>query len=176
MRTLLAVALVFLGISSAADAQGRRPPPAFEHLEQRVQYLEDTIRQHEFRLNQIEKGGQQPPPIFVGYACLLVDTGYSKVFLGKARTSLQAETEARQECGKAVHPNYCSAAVRCNDGKSEPWVRGYYCVVKDTGYGKVFSGEAENIIEAEYNAKAACQKAVHPSYCGKVSAICEAIR
>lgn len=175
MKTLTAIALVIFGISSLANAQVRRPPPEFSNLEQRVQYLEDSIRRHEFRLNQIEKGGYQPPSD-EGVACIVVDSGYNKVFLGKGRTNLQAETEARQNCGKGVHPSYCSSAVRCDDGKGNPRARGYYCVVKDSGYGKVFSGEADNIIEAEYNAKFACQSAVNATYCGKVTATCEAVQ
>jgi len=177
MRQILTLVFVFFGFSSVVTAQGRRPlPPPGDHLEQRVRYLEDIIRQHEYRLSQIESGGYQPPPPYKGHSCMIIDSGYSKVFFGQGRSQLQAETEARQECGKAVHPTYCGGAIKCTDGQSEPRARGYFCVVKDSGYGKVFSGEGDDIVEAEYKAKFACQSAVHPSYCGRVAANCEPLK
>lgn len=55
-------------------------------------------------------------------------------------------------------------------------VRGYYCVVTDSGYGKSFSARGADPIEAEAKAKQACQASVHSSYCGPVAARCEAER
>lgn len=167
-----------------------------QRLEQENSLLDEALRRLESRVAQIEDGGRRPPgpgprpprppgppppppyyPPASEVACLLVDSGYTKTFLGKGRNQLEAELNARNSCGQSVHSSYCgtSAKITC-DSERDRYGRGWLCVVIDSGYSKSFSGEAQSRIEAEALAKMQCQKSVHSSYCGNVTARCEPIR
>ncbi|WII73830.1 hypothetical protein QJS83_08060 [Bdellovibrio sp. 22V] len=135
-------------------------------LESRVYQLEGALSQINQRLTNLEYGQRPPPfpePGRTEVACMITDSGYSKVFLGKGRVKLEAEAAARESCGKAVHPSYCQGSIKCSD--KEPLVRGAICVITDTGYSKTFKAEGITILEAEYKARKACGDQVHPSYC-----------
>jgi len=192
MKILSSVlALCIIGSSIAfAQIRERVPMPPIGRgdarvleLEGKVRELERTLYDVDQRLRTIETGGYigQPLPVPApGYrqqiSCLLVDSGFQKTFLGKADTQLQAEVMARQECAKKVHQSYCNSKVRCSDGVTDLYARGHYCMIIDSGFSKTFSGQGADAIEAEAKAKQACQASVHSSYCGNVTARCEALR
>lgn len=46
--------------------------------------------------------------------CMLIDTGYSKTFKGEGRNVVEAEYNARKNCGNSVHSSYCIGAIRCD--------------------------------------------------------------
>jgi hypothetical protein len=128
-------------------------------------------------LNEVNRRmsiGQQPQPPVTNpneHSCILVDSGFRKTFLGKGKSSLAAEANARQNCGSEVNSSYCNGSVRCM--RAEIGSAGAFCIVKDSGFGKTFSAEGSDEIEAEALAKIACQKSVNASYCGTVTAKCE---
>nr|BFD60118.1 hypothetical protein CKG001_22250 [Bdellovibrio sp. CKG001] len=150
-----------------AGAQDRNSQERIRVLETRVYQLEANLSQINQRLANLEYG-QRPPPFpepAQEVACLITDTGYNKVFLGKGRIKIEAEAAAREACGKSVHPSYCQAAVKCSDPRQERPIAGAICMLTDTGYQKTFKGEGKSLIEAEYNARKQCGDSVHASYC-----------
>lgn len=164
-------------LSSAVLAQVR---PGYDgrNLERRVSDLEQEADQMSRRLIRLERALEgNRPPVYQereDISCLLIDSGYMKTFFAEGRTKLEAETNVRQACAKSVHSSYCNgSALKCSSGVKEYGVRGYLCVVTDSGYGKIFKAEGKNEVEAEAKAKQACQNSVHASYCGNVKAHCE---
>lgn len=163
---LIAATIIFLNIT-AAQAQS---------LEQRVRFLENKLRSVETRLDALENGSDPLPglpPEKVDVACLVVDSGYAKTFLGMGRNSIEAEDQARQFCSESVNSSYCTRPARCSSGEKEVGIRGYICSMKDSGYNRPFRGDGKTSIEAEAKAKQACQQAVNSQYCGNVTARCE---
>lgn len=152
------------------------------NLDQRVYELERVIGYMDQRIRNLEDivasrpPMPPPPPVAAGYTCMLVDSGYSKTFYGKGRTALEAEFEAKQACSKEVSSSYCQKATKCSSGQADPYVKGYMCVLTDSGYGKIFKGEGSDAVEAEAKVKQSCQSAVSGTYCGNVQPRCEAIR
>lgn len=149
-------------------------------LEQRVRELERTVRYMDQRLRAVEDivapTQPLPPAKPTSYTCMLVDSGYSKTFYAKAKSTLEAEYEVKQICSKTVHPSYCQKVTKCSSDQMDPYIKGYFCMITDSGYGKTFKGEGSDVVEAEAKAKEACQSSVHPSYCGNVQPRCEAYR
>lgn len=172
-----AVLSTLLLFSPGATAQQRQNGDRIRVLEQRVQQLENIISSIHQRVSNLEynrRPDPYPEPVAQESICMLIDTGYSKVFLGRGRLKLEAEAEVREACGKAVHSSYCQGAMKCNDPHSDRRINGAMCVLTDTGYSKTFRGEGKSLIEAEYAARKTCGEAVHASYC--VGAIrCEAL-
>ncbi len=149
------------------------------NMDQRVRELERTVRYMDQRIRNLEaitSPRPLPPPVQSSYTCMIVDSGYSKTFYGKGRTLIETEFETKQNCAKSVHSSYCQNITKCSTDQMDPYAKEYFCLVTDSGYGKTFKGEGSDQIEAEAKAKQACQSAVHPSYCGKVTAKCESIR
>lgn len=163
-------------VYSASFAQNNQLAERVRKLEQQMYQVQQNVYHLENRVRHLESGGYLPPlpPPSVGYSAILIDTGYAKTFLGVGNTRLQAEANARQECGKVVNAAYCNGAVRI--GQAKPGNRGYFCMVTDSGYGKSFSGEGPDEIQAEARAKIACQASVNAAYCGNVTPRCEAIQ
>lgn len=157
--------------AKSAHAQERGQERSLERiriLETRVNHLEGVLAQLHQRVSNLEYNQRPepfPPPAAHEVACMLTDTGYSKVFLGKGRMALEAEAAVRDACGKAVHPSYCQSSVKCSDPRQDRPINGAVCVLTDTGYSKTFKGEAKSLIEAEFKARKACGDSVHPSYC-----------
>lgn len=151
------------------------------NLEQRVRELEKTVYFMDQRLRNLEDlmgpaPRPLPPPVNSSYTCMLVDSGYTKTFYAKGKSILEAEYEVKQVCSKTVNASYCQKVTKCSSEQVDPYVKGYFCMLTDSGYGKTFKGEGSDLVEAEAKAKIACQSTVNASYCGNVSARCEAIR
>lgn len=176
-KSVGAVLSTLLLFSQGANAQQRQNGERIRVLEQRVQQLEDIISNIHQRVSNLEynrRPDPYPEPAMQESACMLVDTGYNKVFLGKGRLRLEAEAEVRQACSKVVHASYCQGAIKCNDPRTDRPSNTAMCVLIDTGYSKTFKGEGKTLIEAEYRARKSCGDNVHSSYC--VGAIrCEAL-
>jgi hypothetical protein len=162
-----------LAVPQLASAQSTEGP--VRRLEQKVRELEGRVYEMDQRLSRLEYPPTPPPPQLRSISCMVVDTGYSKTFLGQGRAQLEAEANAREKCGSSVSSSYCNGSVKCSSPTYDSRVRGFFCLVTDSGYGKTFKGEGENEVEAEGAAKTACQNSVNASYCGKVTARCEAI-
>jgi hypothetical protein len=181
MKALL-IALLFVAACPFASANEVRSTslrdPVTDQLLYRIYALEQSMRDLDARVSYLEGSTNPLPPRTgsVGISCLLVDSGYSKTFLGKASTKLQAESLARQECGKVVNSSYCDGSVRCSNPVRDPNITGYFCTMTDTGYSKIFNGEGTDAIEAEAHAKQACQASVNATYCGETSVRCEGVR
>ena len=187
----LRILLVFTVLMSGFSVQAKRgqsldqvnqvlSQPA---IEQEVQRLQKRLRRMNQRLVAVEEfldqmNGYPPaPPMEHESVCMMVDSGYKKVFIGKGKSQLDAEFEANQLCAKSTHPTYCGsqALLKCDSTSDSPNVSGYVCVVQDSGYKKYFRAEGKTKVEAEALAKQACQKATHPTYCGKETPRCEAM-
>lgn len=171
LALLLSVSCL-LGAQSA-NAQAR-PEERIRILETRVNQLEKTISYMDQRLSNLEYNRPgpypgpvppPPPPVSQEIACMLIDSGFSKVFLGKGKVRVDAEAAARQSCGKSVHSSYCNSNVKCSDPRQDGYINGAVCILTDSGFGRTFRGEATTLIEAEYNARKACGGSVHSSYC-----------
>ncbi|WP_374000213.1 hypothetical protein [Bdellovibrio bacteriovorus] len=150
-----------------AGAQDRNSQERIRILETRVYQLESNLSQINQRLANLEYG-QRPQPFpepAREVACMVTDTGYNKVFLGKGRIKLEAEAAAREACGKAVNSVYCNATAKCSDPQKDANIRGAICVLTDTGYNKTFKGEGRSLIEAEFAARSACGSSVNAVYC-----------
>lgn len=146
-----------------ANAQQREHGERVRILEARVQQLEDVIYNINQRVSNLEysrRPNPYPQPIPQESVCMLIDTGYNKIFLGKGRVKLEAEAEVRQNCGKAVSSSYCQGTIKCNDATEDRYTTVAFCVLTDTGYSKTFKGEAKSLIEAEYNTRKACSENV----------------
>lgn len=173
MKKLILVSFV-IALSSAAFAghgliPGNNNGGKIEKCLQMASNL-DLLREVNRRMELNQQPSPAPAPSS-GFSCMLVDAGYSKTFLGKGTSRLAAEAEVRQNCGKVVNSSYCNGAIKC--AQPEHNSTGAFCLMTDAGYGKTFSGEGTDIVEAEANAKIKCQSSVNSSYCGNVSAKCE---
>ena len=183
-RYLAVAVLMLVTLNSNAEVRASRDPGGYDQLREvlnRLDRIEYQLRDLSRRVDYLERNDNYPPvpppnPRPTGVTCLLVDSGYSKTFLGKGRARLEAETVAKQECGRSVNSIYCNTSVKCSDGSYDPRVTGYFCQVIDSGYSKIFSAQGADVIEAEGKAKQACQASVNAIYCGNVTAKCEAIR
>lgn len=166
---LLSASCLFAAQSVYAQERGQeRSLERIRILESRVNQLEGVLAHLHQRVSNLEYSQRPepfPPPVAQEVACMLTDTGFSKVFLGKGRVKLEAEAAAREACGKTVHPSYCQAAVKCSDPRQERPINGAICVLTDTGYSRTFKGEGKSLVEAEFKTRKACGESVHPSYC-----------
>lgn len=183
---VLAISLLMLMAASNAKAQIRPGAPigGGGATEERVRILESRVGQLEASLYQINQrlaaveSNQRPQPYPyptqpTEQACLLTDSLVYKVSLGKGRTRLEAEANARTACASNVHASYCQAAVKCTDERDAQIRQGAICILKDTLLSKTYKGEAKTFIEAEFQARKACGESVHGSYC-KADVRCEA--
>lgn len=154
------------------------------NLEMRAYQTEQQLNMALNKINSLENLltslNPLPPPTPIynsKISCMLVDTGYSKTFLGSGRNNLEAEIEARQACGNEINASYCKSEVKCSDGQNtSPYGTGFLCMIIDSGYGRTYKGEGLSLVEAEANAKIACQSEINPRHCGKVTARCEVVR
>jgi len=161
---LLSVTCLFFSTQAGAQI---RPDDRVRMLENRVNQLESLINQLHQRVSNLEYN-QRPQPYpepLQEVACLIEDTGYNKVFLGKGRTRLEAEAVVRELCSRETHPTYCQAQPKCSNPREERGINGALCVMTDTGYSKTFKAEGKSLIEAEFNVRKACGSGTHPSYC-----------
>lgn len=187
MNKIIGLFIALCSLVSFADNRQSGPRDSnleqiVSQMQQRILRLEDNQRRLEDRVYNLESeadgGGSYPRPPSSSYerACLLVDSVFSKTFLGKGRTQLEAEANVRQECAKGTSSYYCTGQVRCSDGNADPRSRGYFCTVTDSVFSRTFTGTGSSAIEAEAKAKQACQASTSSYYCGGVTARCEAQR
>lgn len=180
MKLILTLAILFgsLLVNAQTDPYDRA---RIDRLERAVNRLESLASSLERRITDLERnnGGSpwpspQPPPVENAVSCLVVDTGFLRTFLGKGRTSVQAEVEAKKSCEKSVNASYCNGKVKC--AQMDRMYSGFTCVVTDTGFGRTFSSDGRDAVEAEAKAKMDCQSKVNPSYCGNAPVRCEGYR
>ena len=161
---LFAVSCLFGATKASAQ---ERNVERIRQLESRVTQLEGFLNQLHQRVSNLEYN-QRPepyPPVSSEVVCLITDSGYSKVFLGRGRMALEAEAAAREVCGRETHPSYCQASMKCSDPRKDQPINGAVCVITDSGYQKTFKGEGKSLVEAEYKVRKSCGDSVHPSYC-----------
>ncbi|KHD87028.1 MAG: hypothetical protein OM95_16570 [Bdellovibrio sp. ArHS] len=158
---------LLMSASAFAQNRGDREAERIRVLESKVNQLESLVYGLHQRVTSLEyqRPTPPPPPVPVEMACMITDSGYGKVFLGKGRTKLEAEAQAKEQCGNSVHASYCNTNLKCSDPNQDRATQGAICVVTDSGYGKTFKGEARTLLEAEFNARKACNESVHASYC-----------
>lgn len=181
----LSIAVLMVAFSSAnvfADSNGDNDHDF--NLETRVGQLERQVFEMNRALTILQKRvddlSYYPPantPAEAIAACMIVDSGYSKTFLGTAKTKLDAEYNARMACQNNVSAGFCtgiSAHLKCDDNFKPPYASGYVCMITDSGYSKIYRGTGRTAVEAEAKAKQSCQSAVSAGFCGKVEARCEA--
>lgn len=145
-------------------------------LEARVGQLEANLSQLNQRLSALERPAPYPgqPVQPLEQACMITDSLMNKVSLGKGRTRLEAEANARQACSGQTAAMYCQTAAKCTDPQRESQVRrGVMCVLGDTLMNKTYKGDAKSFIEAEYQVRKACSDSVAAMYC-KADVRCEA--
>lgn len=175
----LVVLLGSLSVSAQTDPYDRA---RIDRLERAVNRLESLTLSLERRITDLERsnGGapwpspQPPPSVENGVSCLVIDTGFSRTFLGKGRTAIQAEAEAKKSCEKSVNAGYCNGKVKC--AQIDRIYSGFTCVVTDTGFNRTFTGDGRDAVEAEAKAKIDCQSKVNPGYCGNAPVRCEGYR
>lgn len=178
---LILAAILFLA-HTVANAQSYNVPKNRNNdLEAKLQQMEIQLKNLNQRVTILEYQNQFKPSLprpnhqqqqQQDILCMLRDTGYSKVFLGSGKVGLEAEASVREACGKEVHQSYCQDTVKCNSPQKDAWINGAFCMLTDTGYSKVFRGEATTLLEAEFKVRKACGSSVHPSYC-KANVKCE---
>lgn len=166
MKKAIFVFIALHLVSMLSHAQNRGGNPT----ETRLQQLERKVYELEQRLNRLENGGGGRPAPYTEIACMVTAEYTGEVSLGKGRLRTEAESNALQACATKNPASYCKQ-VKCSDGQS-PSIRGAFCSVSAMYTGEVFKGEGKNLIEAEYAAKALCQKSKPASYC-KVEPRCE---
>jgi hypothetical protein len=174
--SLATVSFTLLSASAWAD-----PHFGDRELEFRVNLLEQQVSELNRSLGILQKRVDElssfPPsaPVEMVAACMVIDSGYSKTFLGVGKSKLDAEYSARSACQSTVSASFCSnhAQLKCDDNFKPPYARGFVCMVTDSGYSKTFRGVGRTAIEAEARAKQICQSSVSAVYCGHVSARCE---
>lgn len=180
-KSFAKLSLALLMMAPALSVAQQRPDRDGDvrRLERSVNELERNVDRLNRRLIRVEQylgddGGNRPPQGVV-FNCMLVDSAYSKTFLGSGSSQLDAEFEAKSNCGKSVNASYCDkGALTCdNNLDMDRRARGYVCVVTDSAYSRQFKGEGSTAVAAEANAKNECQKSVNASYCGKVTPRCE---
>lgn len=149
-------------------------------MENEMNRMQRALEQFHHRISRLEQKSDDDrrdprPPRDVQHVCMLVDSGRTKTFLGKANTQIDAKFEVKSECEKSVHTSYCQLEnVKCDSTLDNPRSSKYTCVLVDTGRGKAFRGEGITQVEAEGHAKQSCQSSVHSSYCGNTAVTCEA--
>ena len=142
-----------------------------DRLERETSEMRDSIRRLEQRLDSLT---QAPPPAAIVSACMLVDTGFTRTFLGVSMNRLDAEYSARKACQTSVNATFCGATaqLKCDDNSAAPYAT-RVCMVTDSGFNRLFRGEGRTFVEAEAKAKQACQDSVNPSFCSNVTAQCQ---
>jgi hypothetical protein len=180
MKKTIIAFLSLVVLSSGAFAQNR---PGSMDLERRVRNLENIVYDLSDRLARLESGGRPgpnpypptyppAPPVQREVSCLVIADGYYSTFFAKGRTQIDAETSALQACGRAVNASFCKKA-RCEDN-SGPLVNGAVCALTAKGYNSTYKGEGSSKMEAEYNARQACEKSINASFCNNgVDVRCE---
>ena len=145
-------------------------------LERQLNQLEEKVSRLSGRVHFLERGSHDEIRTEPVHACLIIDSGYQKTFLGLGQTSLEATAKARAGCGSAVHPSYCTIQPKCDHNRQNPEYSGFTCLIVDSGYSRTFSGNGRTAVEAEAKAKNACEaNGIHPTYCGGVKATCEGV-
>lgn len=144
-------------------------------LEARVGQLEANLSQLNQRLSALERPAPYPAPVQpIEQACMITDSLMSKVTLGKGRTRLEAEANARQACSSGIAATYCNTAAKCTDPQREAQVRqGVMCVLVDTLMSRTYKADAKSFLDAEYQARKSCQDSIAATYC-KADVRCEA--
>ncbi|MDG0816045.1 hypothetical protein [Bdellovibrio svalbardensis] len=169
-------------VGAQAGQGGVRPSNGYGNNEERVRVLETRVGQLEYSLYQINQRlaaletSQRPQPYPTQpqeMACMVVDSLVYRASLGKGRTKLEAEANARQACASSVHSSYCQTAAKCSDERDLQVRQGVMCVLKDTLVSRTYKGEAKTFVEAEYQARKVCAESVHGSYC-RAEVRCEA--
>ncbi len=175
MKLILSCLLVLSTLPLTAQAQNggdlewrvRQLERKLSFASERISILENEV----FRTNPLPP----PSPARTEVVCALVESGWSKTYIGKGRNKIDAQANVLSTCGKETNSSFCNGGkMTCSSGVQEPGVNGYICVLKDSGWGKVYRGEAKTALEAEALAKQSCQSANNASYCGNVKATCEA--
>lgn len=180
-KILLLLLVVAPSLAVAQRDIDRDSQQRLVRLERSVSQLQRTVDDLSYRLQRVEDllddgGRRQPlPPVDVTFACMIVDSGHTKTFLGTDKSKIDAEYNARNKCSQSVHSSYCANGKLTCDDNLDSRGRGYVCVVTDSGNGRTFRGEGITSVAAEANAKMACQSSVHSSYCGNVIARCEEV-
>lgn len=174
-----------LAVTVPALAQQRlqpgRPTPVdadVARLERSVQHLSDQLSSLNRRVRNLENlldSRPVPQPQEVEYACLIIESLVSRSFLGKGRSQLDAEFQAKQNCSKTTSAQYCNnpaTILKCSNNLNTR-ATGFVCIVSDSLVSRTFRGEGKTQVEAEANAKIACQNTTSAQYCGKVTPRCE---
>ncbi|MCB0347772.1 MAG: hypothetical protein KDD37_03010 [Bdellovibrionales bacterium] len=181
-KLFLKVSLVLLTMAPALSVAQQRSDRDGDvrRLERSVSDLQRDVDRLNRRLSRVEQylengNGVPGPSPAVVYSCMVVDSGHTKTFLGVGSSQLDAEFQAKSECGNTVNAVYCtSGKIKCdNNLDMDRRARGAVCLVTDSGHNRQFRGEGATLIAAEANAKIACQKSVNAVYCGNASARCE---
>ena len=188
LRNTIVLGLSFALLLGATTAQAQivpGRPGAGGQTEERVRSLEARVGQLEANLYQMNQRlvnleQTQRPPQYPQYptqateqACLIMDTLVSRSFMGKGRTRIEAEANARQSCAGSVSSTYCNAAAKCTDEREQTVRQGVICVLKDSLVSRTYKGDGKSFIEAEYNARKSCNDSVSSTYC-KAEIRCEA--
>jgi hypothetical protein len=150
-------------------------------IEYRVSILERQVAEMNRNMAVLQKrideltANLPNTPVDVVAACMIVDSTYSKTFLGVAKNKLDAEFLARNACQASLSSaNLCghSATLKCDDNSKPTDAHGYVCMVTDSAYAKNFRGNGRTAVEAEAKAKQACQNSVGASTCGNAPTRC----
>lgn len=132
-------------------------------IENRVSELERIVYDLHQRISILENGGSSRPPKFQEVSCMATAEAYFNVYLGKGRTGIEAEANALQACASSLSASLCKK-VTC-DEPNRTNIRGAFCTVTAKAYNSVHKGEGATLMEAEYNARKTCEKALSGSLC-----------
>jgi hypothetical protein len=129
-----------------------------QQLDERVRMLDDRLRVLEEERRHRPIVPMPPPPApFVGqFACVLTNPYSNLSYSGNGLNNIDAEFGARKACqDRDGYASGCTSAVRC-DQESSP-VANKTCMVQNRYSNLTYRGSGKSKIEAEYQAKLACQ-------------------
>lgn len=168
MKKFVLAALLLVSSISFAEI---RPGPGgggygSSDVIQRVLDLERTVYDLNRRVTDLERqsSGRPDPYQPKDVACMAVADSYYTAFLGKGRTRIEAEAAALQSCQTKLNAMFCKK-VTCDDQQQNRNIRGAVCVLSAASYNTTFKGEGASLLEAEYNARNACQSKLNAMFC-----------
>lgn len=111
-----------------------------------------------------------PPPVSEWF-CQIRNTLNSIYFSDSGSNQLMAKTRVLQKCQSAQGGFHCDeTSLKCDEMSS--FVNKFFCKNKNSLTGKIFSAEGRSLLQAEFNARNACQRDGYEFHC-ETDVICQ---
>ncbi|HEX7675571.1 MAG TPA: hypothetical protein VF412_15450 [Bdellovibrio sp.] len=166
MKSLFVAALLLISTMASADiVRGGGYQAGHRDIDQRVADLERQVYELNQRMSNLERNNFPPaPPVVKDIACMVTADSYGTVFIGKGNTRIEAQAAALQSCQASLSGMFCKK-VNCDDPQASARINGAVCMLNASSYGTTFTGKGSSLIEAEYNARKACNNQYSGMFC-----------